>query len=54
MGCAAEDVCPAGWAGESRDWNLDDPDGKPPEAVRAIRDEVESRVAALFDELEER
>ena len=23
MGCSAEDVCPAGWAGESRDWKLD-------------------------------
>ncbi|MFB6109548.1 MAG: low molecular weight phosphatase family protein [Halodesulfurarchaeum sp.] len=52
MGCSAEDVCPAGWAGENRDWDLADPDGKPPEAVAAIRDEIESRVAALFDEIE--
>jgi arsenate reductase len=22
MGCSADDVCPAGWAGENRDWNL--------------------------------
>jgi arsenate reductase len=28
MGCSADDVCPAGWAGESRDWNLNDPDEK--------------------------
>ncbi|MFB6073300.1 MAG: low molecular weight phosphatase family protein [Halobacterium sp.] len=51
MGCSAEDVCPAGWAGENRDWGLDDPDGRPPEDVARIRDEVRERVAALFDEL---
>jgi arsenate reductase len=44
MGCSAEDVCPAGWAGENRDWGLEDPDGKPPETVAEIRDEIESRV----------
>ncbi|WP_435115675.1 low molecular weight phosphatase family protein [Halolamina sp. C58] len=51
MGCSAADVCPAGWGGESRDWGLDDPDGRSPAAVAAIRDEIERRVAALFDEL---
>ncbi|MFB6092686.1 MAG: low molecular weight phosphatase family protein [Haloquadratum sp.] len=54
MGCSADDVCPAGWAGDNRDWDLDDPDGRPPAAVAAIRDEVEARVAALFDELSAR
>ncbi|MGM0397823.1 MAG: low molecular weight phosphatase family protein [Halobacteriota archaeon] len=52
MGCSADDVCPAGWGGDNRDWNLDDPDGKSPEAVAAIRDDIQSRVRALFDELE--
>ncbi|GGL23418.1 ArsC family transcriptional regulator [Halarchaeum grantii] len=51
MGCSADDVCPAGWAGENRDWDLTDPDGKSPEAVAEIRDDIEARVAALFDEL---
>lgn len=51
MGCAADDVYPVGWGGESRDWDLDDPDGRPREAVAAIRDEIEERVADLFDEL---
>lgn len=51
MGCSAEGVCPAAWNGESRDWNLDDPDGQGLDAVRAIRDDIESRVDALFDEL---
>ena len=36
---------------EARDWALTDPDGKSPEAVAAIRDEIESRVVALFDEV---
>lgn len=54
MGCSDADVCPAGWAGENRDWGLDDPDGRPPEAVAAIRDDVEARVRALFDELDHR
>ena len=52
MGCSAADVCPAGWAGENRDWALEDPDGKQPAAVAAIRDEIERRVRSLFDELE--
>ncbi len=52
MGCSAEDVCPAGWAGDNRDWDLDDPDGKSPGEVTAIRDEIERRVTSLFDELE--
>ena len=52
MGCSADDVCPAGWAGENRDWDRDDPDGKSPEEVAAIRDDIEQRVNDLFDELE--
>jgi len=52
MGCSAEDVCPATWSGDSRDWDLDDPDGKPSEEVAAIRDEIEARVADLLDEIE--
>ncbi|RLM53902.1 low molecular weight phosphatase family protein [Halobellus sp. Atlit-31R] len=51
MGCSAENVCPAGWAGENRDWDLDDPDGKSDAEVAEIRDEIERRVADLFDEI---
>lgn len=51
MGCSASDVCPATWNGESRDWGLDDPHGRSIEAVREIRDDIEDRVIALFDEL---
>ena len=35
---------------EARDWALDDPHGQDVERVREIRDEIEERVAALFDE----
>lgn len=35
-----------------RDWALDDPDGADPETARRIRDTVEERVEALFDEVE--
>ena len=52
MGCSAENVCPANYAGESRDWDLEDPDGKELNEVRAIRDEINRRVTILFDELE--
>lgn len=51
MGCSSDAVCPAGWAGESRDWGLDDPDGRAIREVRAIRDAIEHRVSELFDEL---
>jgi len=33
-----------------RDWALRDPHGEDPETVRAIRDEVQGHVEALFDE----
>jgi len=36
---------------EARDWALADPDGKSPEEVAAIRDEIEGKVVALFDEV---
>jgi Protein-tyrosine-phosphatase len=35
---------------EVRDWALDDPDGQDFDAVRTIREEIEERVIALFDE----
>jgi protein-tyrosine-phosphatase len=39
---------------EVRDWALADPGEQPIERVREIRDEVETNVVALFDEIEER
>jgi arsenate reductase len=52
LGCSADDVCPAGWPGENRDWDLDDPDGRSAAAVAEIRDEIERRVGDLLDEIE--
>lgn len=51
MGCSAEDVCPATWSGDNRDWPLDDPHNRSLEEVRTIRDEIEQRVTDLFNEL---
>jgi protein-tyrosine-phosphatase len=48
MGCSTLDLDAADV--DVRDWALDDPDGRDLDAVRAIRDDVEGRVVALFDE----
>ena len=49
MGCG--DECPVNPGKRYVDWDLDDPAGRPLEEVRAIRDEIEARVAALLTEL---
>ena len=53
MGCSATNICPVTWAGENRDWALDDPDGRTLEEVREIRDAVRQQVRGLFDEIEQ-
>jgi protein-tyrosine-phosphatase len=53
MGCSTLDVGDVGDGVDVRDWALDDPGGRDPERVREIRDEIERRVAALFDELDD-
>ena len=52
MGCSTLDMEGAESAVDVRDWALDDPGEADIEAVRAIRDEVERRVVALFDEVD--
>ncbi|MDX6255380.1 MAG: hypothetical protein QOJ11_1714 [Frankiales bacterium] len=49
MGCG--DACPVFPGTSYRDWQLDDPAGKGIEAVRPIRDEIQTRVTALLIEL---
>jgi len=49
MGCG--DACPVYPGKRYLDWELDDPAGKPLEAVRPIRDEIERRVRGLLAEL---
>lgn len=50
MGCG--DACPVIPGKRYLDWELDDPAGKPVEAVRPVRDEIEQRVRALLSELD--
>ena len=49
MGCG--DACPVFPGKRYLDWVLVDPAGKGLEAVRPVRDEIETRVRALLDEL---
>ena len=49
MGCG--DACPVYPGKRYLDWELEDPAGKDLETVRAIRDEIDSRVQALLGEL---
>jgi len=49
MGCG--DACPIFPGKRYLDWDLEDPAGQGVEAVRPIRDEIQSRVAALLAEL---
>lgn len=52
MGCGVEEVCPASFV-PTEDWTLEDPEGKPMEKVREIRDEIKARVEKLLSEIEE-
>ena len=49
MGCSVEGVCPASFI-PTEDWELEDPEGKPVEKVRRIRDEIRAKVEALIRE----
>ena len=49
MGCG--DACPVVPGTRYVDWDLEDPAGKPLDEVRAIRDDIASRTAALVVEL---
>jgi ArsR family transcriptional regulator len=49
MGCG--DACPIYPGRRYLDWDLEDPVGKSPAQVRAIRDDIEARVRALLNDL---
>ena len=49
MGCG--DACPVLPGRRYLDWDLEDPAGLPPAGVRAIRDDIDRRVRALYSEL---
>jgi arsenate reductase len=50
MGCG--DTCPYIPGKRYVDWELDDPKGRPVEAVRSTRDDIVQRVEALVGELD--
>jgi len=49
MGCG--DACPIYPGKRYEDWTLDDPAGQDVETIRRIRDEIDTRVTSLIDEL---
>ena len=49
MGCA--EGCPVTPPDKTKDWDLEDPAGKPIEKYREVRDEIERRVKLLVSEL---
>ena len=53
MGCSTLELDANASDVDIRDWALEDPDGQDLDAVRAIRDDIEARVQALFDEIEQ-
>jgi len=46
MGCSVEKACPASFV-PTEDWKLDDPEGRPIEKVRQIRDRIKTKVDEL-------
>jgi arsenate reductase len=50
MGCG--DECPYIPGKRYIDWDLEDPNGKPVEEVRATREEIERRIVSLLAELD--
>lgn len=53
MGCSTLRLDADDPAVDVRDWALEDPDGQDVERVREVRDAIEDRVRALFDEIEQ-
>ena len=49
MGC--EETCPAVLAKKIIEWQIPDPKGKPIDFFREVRDIIENRVKALFEEI---
>jgi len=53
MGCGTENICPAASASiETEDWDLEDPNEKPLEKVREIRDQIKARVTKLWNRVQ--
>jgi arsenate reductase len=50
MGCNVAEACPTSTV-PTEDWGIDDPEGKPIEQVRHIRDTIKGRVEELVEEI---
>ncbi|OGF53306.1 MAG: hypothetical protein A2Z21_10590 [Candidatus Fraserbacteria bacterium RBG_16_55_9] len=51
MGCSDKEIFPATFRGERRDWGMEDPFGKPLDAYRKARDQIERKVVLLLREI---
>lgn len=52
LGCDIREFNPELYGDDSREWPIADPKDEELQSVREIRDEIEQRVIALFDEIE--
>ena len=52
MGCMDKKSCPSLFVRDVDDWNIEDPNGKPIEIVRNIRDQIKNDVFNLLDSIE--
>ena len=52
MGCMDKKSCPSLFVRDVDDWNIEDPNGKPIEVVRNIRDQIKNEVFNLLDSIE--
>ena len=52
MGCMDKKSCPSLFVRDVDDWNIEDPNGKPIEVVRKIRDQIKNEVFNLLDSIE--
>jgi arsenate reductase len=51
MGCMDKSECPMLFIDNAIDWGIEDPKGKPIQAVRQIRDDIEQRVKEIAESL---
>ncbi|MBT4973840.1 MAG: arsenate reductase ArsC [Thaumarchaeota archaeon] len=52
MGCVDKKSCPSLFVRDVDNWNIEDPNGKPIEVVRNIRDQIKNDVFNLLDSIE--
>ena len=53
MGCSVDQFRPDEWNGEARQWELEATTDETVSSYRAVRDEIQERVTAFFDEIEQ-